>query len=85
MKRSGSPADFPPGSTLLLYTDGVFEARNAREEIWGNDALLDSVQRHAAASPQELVDAVVVDLAAHTAGRSPIDDVTLLAFRSPAP
>lgn len=37
-----------PGDTILLYTDGVFEARDRRNRKWGLDRLRDALKRQPA-------------------------------------
>jgi sigma-B regulation protein RsbU (phosphoserine phosphatase) len=49
-----------PGDALLLYTDGVTEARNQDGDFFGTDRLLDCLRRHAART--------AVDTAGDTAG-----------------
>lgn len=38
-----------PGQALLLYTDGITEARDGKGELFGDHALSDHLTRHAAA------------------------------------
>ncbi|MBO8192175.1 serine/threonine-protein phosphatase [Streptomyces oryzae] len=77
---------FPPGAQLLLYTDGLSEARNA-DGVFYDPA--ERLTRTYFAHPEELLETVVIDVATHTGGRS-VDDMALLAFahaphRPPAP
>ncbi|MFF3249673.1 PP2C family protein-serine/threonine phosphatase [Actinacidiphila glaucinigra] len=66
---------FPPGSTLLMHTDGVTEARDADGAFYDPVTRLDGVPF---AGPAELLDALLDDVHAHTGGpRS--DDMALLA------
>lgn len=66
----------PPGSTLLLYTDGLIETR--RHDIDDRiDALSTSLSEHRALPTEELVDALITDMV----GDHPDDDVALLAVR----
>ncbi|MFV6030918.1 PP2C family protein-serine/threonine phosphatase [Streptomyces sp. NPDC056264] len=71
---------YPPGATLLLYTDGLSEARNAEGVFY------DPGERLAGRifpGPEELLDALVDDVRLHTGGGS-TDDMALLAVSRPA-
>jgi len=64
---------------ILMYTDGVTEARNQHREMYGNDRLIAAV----AAGPRnaaELLAHVEADLNAFTQGAPQSDDVTLLTL-----
>jgi sigma-B regulation protein RsbU (phosphoserine phosphatase) len=68
-----------PGDTLLLYTDGLTEARiDGTRERYGEDALLRFGHSLAPASAREAVDAVVAVIAGFGTGLD--DDVALLAL-----
>ncbi len=66
----------PPGSTLILYTDGLIETRDADLDA-GTARLLDTLRAHHRSEPGELLDAVLADMV----GRQPADDVAVLAVR----
>ncbi|GGT66927.1 membrane protein [Streptomyces lateritius] len=71
---------YPPGATLLLYTDGLSEARDAQGEFY------DPAERLAGRifpGPQELLDALVDDVRRYTGGGA-TDDMALLAVSRPA-
>ncbi|GAA4816471.1 PP2C family protein-serine/threonine phosphatase [Streptomyces ziwulingensis] len=74
-----------PGDTLLLYTDGLTEARTGldRSELYGDEALTRFVAERAGASAQELVDALTGLLDELAAGLD--DDAALLALGVPVP
>ena len=69
-----------PGDTLFLYTDGVTEACNHADELYGEPRLLDALQK----SPKEdliaLVHTIRADVVAHAAGAPQSDDVTMVAI-----
>lgn len=70
---------YPRGGTLLFYTDGLSEARD------GDGVFYDPVARLAGrlfSGPEELLDALVADVRAHT-GSGTSDDMALLAVASP--
>lgn len=66
---------FPEGSTLLMFTDGVTEARNASDTFYDP---VDRLAGRAGLSPNHLVDLVIGDVQRHTGGHV-TDDLALLA------
>ncbi|MFJ8112948.1 SpoIIE family protein phosphatase [Streptomyces sp. NPDC096132] len=69
----------PPGSTLLLYTDGLIEVPGS-----DLDAGLDRLRRHALALVHEPLDTLCDRLSARVPSGS-TDDIALLALRLPMP
>ncbi|WP_435747241.1 SpoIIE family protein phosphatase [Nocardioides sp. SYSU DS0663] len=65
----------PPGSTVLLYTDGLVE-RRGEDILEGLDRLAVSAGRHHGLPVEKFVDAVLTDLAGDAA-----DDVAVLGAR----
>jgi serine phosphatase RsbU (regulator of sigma subunit) len=77
---------FGPGDVLLLYTDGITEARNALDELFGADRLESVAQRLApeariAGGPSKFLRSLRRELAEFVAGRPLEDDLTLVALR----
>jgi serine phosphatase RsbU (regulator of sigma subunit) len=72
----------PQGSTLLLYTDGAFDAWNSEGVRYGYECLVETVSTHVQNSPQKLCDLVVDALIAYQASSTQYDDITLVAVRS---
>ena len=71
-----------PGDTLLLYTDGVTEARDVHGEQFGEAALADLLAHTAGATPEETVAAVRDAVDRHLAGsRRSTDDLAVLVLR----
>jgi phosphoserine phosphatase RsbU/P len=66
------------GDLLLLYTDGITEARNAEREMFGNDRL-DRALMSGPATARGCVDRVLAALREFTGDGLPLDDQTLLA------
>ncbi|MGE5175898.1 MAG: SpoIIE family protein phosphatase [Hyphomicrobiales bacterium] len=76
-------ATLTPGDALLLYTDGITDARNLAGEDYGEARLV----RLAASLPRnlsagELIRAVAEDVTRFTGGADQADDITLVALRA---
>ncbi|MET9803778.1 PP2C family protein-serine/threonine phosphatase [Streptomyces sp. NPDC006368] len=71
---------YPPGATLLLYTDGLSEARDAGGVFYDPAARLAG---RGFSGPQELLDVLVEDVRRHTGGGATTDDMALLALNRP--
>jgi GAF domain-containing protein len=72
-------ADLPAGGVVVLYTDGVVEARRDAE-LYGVERLDALLARHADRPAQELAEAVVADCRAY-AGGDLLDDVAVVVIR----
>ncbi len=73
-----------PGESLLLYTDGVTEARGASQSEYGVERLTRFAGERRALSPQALAAACLTDVAAFRGHAQPTDDVTLMILRRSA-
>ena len=71
-----------PGDTLILYTDGVTEAFDEADQLYGEERLDRRLAAlPAEASAAEIVQGVVADVAAFAGAREQSDDITLLVLR----
>ncbi|MFJ7339569.1 PP2C family protein-serine/threonine phosphatase [Streptomyces sp. NPDC101110] len=71
---------FADGDQLLLYTDGVTEARDGGRAFY---PLAEGLERHVSPEPAHTLDALHEELLAHVGGRLH-DDAALLLIRKPA-
>jgi len=69
------------GNTLLLYTDGVSEARAANGEEFGERGLMNALTKHQATAPRGLIEACLDDLHAFRSSAPLADDLTVMAIR----
>jgi serine phosphatase RsbU (regulator of sigma subunit) len=69
-----------PGDTLALFTDGVTESFNDRDEEFGERGLIAALRRHCERSPQALLQCVV-DEVRQFSPREQHDDITLIIAR----
>ncbi len=70
-----------PGDTLFLYTDGVTEAKDSAERLFGEERLLQTLATGPRERLRDLVAHVSADVARHAHGVAQSDDITLLAVR----
>jgi sigma-B regulation protein RsbU (phosphoserine phosphatase) len=69
-----------PHDSLLLYTDGISEARNSAGEEYGIAGISrDTAGRHGW-EPRDLVAACMADVEKHSSGVRPVDDQTLMVI-----
>ena len=69
-----------PGDTIFLYTDGVTEAANTENRLYGEDRLL-KILSCESGGPQALCEAVRADIGAFTGEAEQSDDITMLCVK----
>ncbi len=70
-----------PMDTLLLYTDGVTEAMNSKQELFGEDRLRKLADSQVSGHPKDVVESCFADVRAFASGEEQSDDITVLALR----
>jgi phosphoserine phosphatase RsbU/P len=70
-----------PGETLVLYTDGVTEARDNKDEFFGDKRLEDLLSAHCAEPVPQLVASLHAAVQEFATGVPQADDITVLALR----
>lgn len=70
------------GDILVLYTDGLTEARNAQGDEFSRKRLLQVVREHAASNAQEIYDAVRARVRGFRGAESFDDDLTLIVVKA---
>ena len=73
------------GDTFLLYTDGVTEAFDVDEQLYGEERLLEVAEEGYRLHPRELLVSVRDDVARHAAGAEQSDDITILTLEVGVP
>jgi phosphoserine phosphatase RsbU/P len=69
-----------PGDTFALYTDGITESYDSADEQFGEERLIEALQRHRASSPQATL-ASVVDEVQRFCPHEQHDDITLIVAK----
>src|SRR3989441_6793325 len=70
-----------PGEILVLYTDGLTEAHNARGEEFGRDRLAEAVKANRQLGARELIAAVQKQVIDWTEGIGATDDITFFVIK----
>ena len=70
-----------PGDTLFLYTDGVTEATNLADELYGEPQLLDALQRGPKEELTDMIHGIRIEVSRHADGAPQSDDVTMVALK----
>ena len=70
-----------PGESVVLYTDGLVEARNAQGGEFGEQRLMALLSSAGSLDAHDLAAAVLAEHGRFTRGVPPVDDLTLLVIR----
>ncbi|MFL6245130.1 MAG: PP2C family protein-serine/threonine phosphatase [Thermoanaerobaculia bacterium] len=73
--------DVHPGDAIVLHSDGIYETRNAQEDVYGLERIQQVISERGGASAESLRDAILADVAAFRGTREQDDDVTLVVCR----
>jgi sigma-B regulation protein RsbU (phosphoserine phosphatase) len=66
---------------IVIGTDGIWEARNPRDSMYGKDRLRELIRMHADASAADIAEAVTESLVVYRQSRAQEDDVTLVVVK----
>ncbi len=71
-----------PGDILALYTDGVTESFDENEEEFGEERLIEALNRHKKLPAHEMVNAIVAEVESFTCPeRGQYDDITVIVAK----
>lgn len=69
------------GDILLMYTDGVTEAENTADELFGTERLGSIIAANCQRRPDEIMAAILAGLAAFSGARPRVDDVAMVVVK----
>jgi phosphoserine phosphatase RsbU/P len=69
-----------PGDALVFVSDGITDAENAQEDMYGSDRLAQILCKHRARPAAQIAEAVFTDVARFQAGQPRFDDETILVL-----
>jgi sigma-B regulation protein RsbU (phosphoserine phosphatase) len=70
-----------PGDAIIFFSDGIVDAVNEREEMFGDTRLTALVTKHIKSTAQEIVDAIYQDLSTFQGGVERFDDETVIVLK----
>jgi sigma-B regulation protein RsbU (phosphoserine phosphatase) len=74
-----------PGDRLVLYTDGVTEAEDGREQEYGEERLQGWLEANREEPARRLIDGVIAEVLRHCGSSRPRDDMTLMCLERAYP
>ncbi|WP_414577851.1 CHASE2 domain-containing protein [Anabaena sp. CCY 9402-a] len=75
--------ELQPGDGVVLYTDGITEAKDMNKNQYGLEPLCEIISQNWHKSAPEIKDAVILDVRRHIGKQKVFDDITLLVFKRP--
>ena len=82
VQPGGSSRPWTTGDMLLLFTDGVTDARNREGERLGEDKIVELARKHREESPKKILDRLFQLVDQHVGDAPRRDDLTIVALRS---
>ena len=70
-----------PGDSLFVYTDGVAEATDSKNELFGTDRMLDALNKNPDAAPKEILSNVMEGINGFVKGAEQFDDITMMCMK----
>ena len=81
MKFREHEFELHPGDSLYIYTDGVAEATNAQNALFGDERMMEALNSNPDASPKELLQNVQQAIDEFVGDAPQFDDITMLCLK----
>ena len=72
--------DLEPGDSIFVYTDGVTEATNKDEQLFGEERLNEALNRYAGLKPGALLPEITKEIDGFVGEAPQFDDITMLGM-----
>ncbi|HKT88669.1 MAG TPA: PP2C family protein-serine/threonine phosphatase, partial [Candidatus Sulfotelmatobacter sp.] len=82
VKYQSAQVTLAPGDWLIIFTDGLVEAENARQEEFGEARLLAAIETYKAVEPAEMLKRLMADVDLFVGNTPQHDDVTCMLLKS---
>jgi sigma-B regulation protein RsbU (phosphoserine phosphatase) len=80
---AGDADRIEPGESLVIYTDGLTDAMDPSDALFGEERLKTLLQSHYGADPSEILNQVADALERHTSPGRPADDINIIVLQYP--
>ncbi len=80
MKFKEHEFEIHPGDMIYVYTDGVAEATNGSDELYGTDRMLAALNREPDAEPRKILEIVKKDVDDFVGDAPQFDDITMMCL-----
>ena len=70
-----------PGDSIFVYTDGVAEATDANDELFGTGRLLEALNADPDAGAEKVLENVKAAIDAFVDGAEQFDDITMMCVK----
>ena len=70
-----------PGDSIFVYTDGVAEATDKDEELFGTERLKEALNNNDVSSPEKIIESVMNSIKSFVNGAEQFDDITMMCIR----
>jgi len=73
--------EFPEDSILVVYSDGITEAMNVNEEEFGEEKLIELVNKNKKLAASDLINLIIKTVNDHAGNAEQMDDMTLVVIK----
>lgn len=80
--QSDGPVILERGDVVVIGTDGIWEARDPEDQMYGHQRLEEELMACREASAEGIYETIMASVFTFCAGRAPEDDVTLVVLKA---
>ncbi len=73
--------DFQPGNILVIFSDGITEAMNSNEEEYGEERLLNFIEKNKTLPAVELINSIIKNVKDFAGNVEQMDDMTIIVIK----
>ncbi len=70
-----------PKDLLILFTDGITEAMNSRDEQFGLDRTIELIRKNRKKTPQKIIQTILEEIKNHSGKAAQSDDITIMIIK----